>query len=500
MIISISKISCTFQLIFSMQLISFLCLMQIAKSDVKDFTIERTEDTYTEIYDRYGSSRTYECFENKQAAPLLLVKDFKSYKVPYSLFEDKLEFYPHPTIEPKDITKELLPTYLFRCDAHTLEYSSLSCNHTLSYSSSHPFVVASITAFKHHYPLIIKPIHIWILFLHGITQHINQYAEQLRYLWVNHTGKRELWVNKTERFLIERNWDPIPFEFVQQISNNTVSDVAQLLNISQFSKYTKNEEIAVYIATMDAMKNYFSYSMGITCAFPNITLYGTQNDWILLKSKIKYILHSKVMTEFGTKWSVAILPVLDRFISAYNGDIDAFFWHNMVRKITSKYHVGCANEARTEYTGWMNVFFPFSADRMWNQCCIPYDDDDHERIHNCSITKKDFWSKGTTTVPFKWHIPGLKPINMQFESGFVGLEQNRLDYSVVPVVGWNVLYTEPMDARHLKKITYVDDFDDQETVWFYDEETDEVIEKKAKDWYRTTHDVDSNKNKLKEML
>merc|ERR1712244_143265 len=80
------------------------------------------------------------------------------------------------------------------------------------------------------------------------------------------------------------------------------------------------------------MKHYFEYYMMCGCGFPQITLKGTKDDWILLKKKLEAILKQKVLNEFGVKWATAIMPVIDRFIAAYDGDIDCLFWNSMLRR------------------------------------------------------------------------------------------------------------------------------------------------------------------------
>lgn len=47
------------------------------------------------------------------------------------------------------------------------------------------------------------------------------------------------------------------------------------------------------------------------------------------------------MELFGNKWSNISLPILDRFIDAYDGIADALFWHNMMRKHVKSVDMGC---------------------------------------------------------------------------------------------------------------------------------------------------------------
>ena len=100
--------------------------------------------------------------------------------------------------------------------------------------------------------------------------------------------------------------------------------------------------------------------------FPQITLRGTKNDWILLKKKLEAILKQKVLKEFGVKWAEAVMPIIDRFIAAYDGDIDCLFWNSMLRRgaarpsrpgISARTDISKRSE-KFFYSGWFNIFFP----------------------------------------------------------------------------------------------------------------------------------------------
>merc|ERR1719229_2091809 len=102
------------------------------------------------------------------------------------------------------------------------------------------------------------------------------------------------------------------------------------------------------------------------CGFPQITLKGTKKDWVDLKQKLQLILTQKVDKKFGSDWGKAILPIIDRFIDAYDGKIDCLFWNSMLRRgaaggsfpgISGQTNID-RRDKKLFYSGWFNVFFP----------------------------------------------------------------------------------------------------------------------------------------------
>ena len=215
------------------------------------------------------------------------------------------------------------------------------------------FIEASLTAWSMHYPFRFKPEHIWLLILQSVAVHVDQNAENLRKKYVNHDGKMKLTVNRDNFVLGSRknDWEGVVDEFVQQIDANTVKDTVQLLECD-FSRSTIMDKICTKVTIMDICKNYFSYRVATGCGFPQITLDGTKEDWIRLKQKTSALLKGKVEGQFGTKWAKALLPLLDRFIGAFDGEIDSLFWNSMIKR------GGRGGSGGYSYfSGWFNILY-----------------------------------------------------------------------------------------------------------------------------------------------
>merc|ERR1712232_402736 len=118
---------------------------------------------------------------------------------------------------------------------------------------------------------------------------------------------------------------------------------------------------------MDICKNYFDFRCSTCCGFPELTIDGTKQDWIKLKEKVTKLLKDKVDRKFGAKWGEALLPLMDRFIAAFDGDIDCVFWNSMIKRGSTS-----GSGAFSYYCGWFNILFPFLMERE-NRYCVPYE-------------------------------------------------------------------------------------------------------------------------------
>ena len=58
-----------------------------------------------------------------------------------------------------------------------------------------PVLNGFYTAHTNHYPIRIKPDHIWLLIIQGFSHHVNINSFELRSMFVTFEGKKELVVN-----------------------------------------------------------------------------------------------------------------------------------------------------------------------------------------------------------------------------------------------------------------------------------------------------------------
>ena len=173
---------------------------------------------------------------------------------------------------------------------------------------------AAVTAFAHHYPLELRPDHLWLMVLQGIARHVEVHSEQLRGNFVNHLGKKELVVQR-DNFVLgsaHNDWEGVFPEFVAQIEANTKAAVVPTLE-ARFSTTTPLDVLAGKVTIMDVCKSFFEYTMMTCCGFPSVTLHGTKADWQQLQAKTTAAL-ALCEQGFAKTWGAVLQSVLEKFV------------------------------------------------------------------------------------------------------------------------------------------------------------------------------------------
>ena len=321
-------------------------------------------------------------------------------------------------------------------------------------SHVHPFVASATLAWSDHYPLIIKPSHIWLLILQRVATHVAANKDELKSKWIrsefinctcitDQDGKIALEFVSTSDGSDEMicGYDEYSeacqnaFEsgiesFIEQIKYYTKPDVESLIDLDL--NWSQSERIAFFATMMKTVEHWFSFEFVPTCGFPRITLYGTKSDWKLLKSTMINLLDLKCTNQFSQVMKPVWISILDQFINAFDANINPLFWNSMIKQQFE--HLGCAR--RDPYvSGWINFFF----DGIGNDP-LPFDEKEDyvwqwvPAYHNRS-RKLKYFPNGIYDVEIKHFI--LKDVKLH--SGFVGVRQNEIDLAIEPVIGWYVI-------------------------------------------------------------
>jgi hypothetical protein len=280
-------------------------------------------------------------------------------------------------------------------------------------------------AYANHFPLVLSPDDIWLAISQGFSYHVNANAEQLRSQFVKHDGKEIIKVERNGfvKGSPQNDWPGCFSEFSAQIAGYIGEDKRDML-VSDFSTSTQITQAVSEVTLMNTLKAYFDYVVITKCGIPSITLLGGVEDWY------RIILKAKALVRFDCQgWVEPLVPILNNFCKAFNGEVDVDFWTN-IYKIN-----GPEGSGGTEVSGWVNAFFPYLSE--WRK------PGEFTRInHSISSNYKygnppDQFPIGVTSTPFIWDYLG-KIIPMQFLGGFVGVAQDPDTKAVCPVQGWGI--------------------------------------------------------------
>jgi hypothetical protein len=121
-----------------------------------------------------------------------------------------------------------------------------------------------------------------------------------------------------------------------QIGENVKNDIVSLLT-ANYSTTTKIELLLSCATIMNTFKKYFDYSLCVSmCGIRKVHFMGTLDDWLLLRKKAAQLQSFTTPKDDFSTYVEGLLPVLDQFISTYQGKVDNRFWD----KIFNIEHVG----------------------------------------------------------------------------------------------------------------------------------------------------------------
>ena len=307
------------------------------------------------------------------------------------------------------------------------------------YLDSHmnPFIQAVHTAFDCHRPLSLSPDAVWLVIAQGLAKHIELNAEELRSKFVDFDGKEELIVRR-DSFIkgsCDNNWESVFSEFSEKLENY-IGKKRNLI-VSDFETTGPIEKAASEIVLMDAMKQYFDFTVQTLCGFPSITLEGTVDDWKNIRNRVS------CFNEFGLDWwTQELIPILDEFVRASEDHINKDFWISFLK-------MG-GGSGGDRVNGWINVFFPY-LENSWRGL--------HKNNHVASYSNSSWgpppssFPIGLSKVPFRWEYFD-QVFEMEFVGGLIGVSQEE-DLTLSPKAGWAIIDVsnkpEEVNKNNLRK-------------------------------------------------
>lgn len=330
-------------------------------------------------------------------------------------------------IEKLSKPKELLRIREVVPDGNTLSVNVDADSLVLTYRT-HPFFYGMYEAYAEHRPFVLSPDMIWLLISQGFSHHINADPEKYRDRIVDFSDKLSL-VIESEQPLESAQWDKLIPQFAKEIKNNTKGTIAETI-ISDFSTTTQYEQIASEITLMETTKPYFEFvAIYAACGIPEVTLLGTTEDWQ------KVYDNAMRLRSYDLDWWINELkPILAEFIKAFKGETDTKFWRNMF-----KWHTQEEYGAPNIIDGWIVKFFPYDKyGKRFDLETLTRDSNLPDEMSKADVRFTEISEDGSITETM-----------IELHGGFIGLEQNPVNYALTPKIGWMVKKKVDEEAGNL---------------------------------------------------
>ena len=257
---------------------------------------------------------------------------------PYALFNNSA---PNEFLSPK--TKVLMSSL----DSLS---PSLSASSSL-YPSGDSFIRGAIQAWGEHLHLVIRPEEVWFTILVQMNFFMNAHAEELRSMFVNHTGQEVIYIEDFTWYDVLRK-----FQFAIQ-EKVKVKWLLEWIR-PNFTTTTESDIMTANVLMMGLTQAFFKFEGGIVCGLPSVTLLGEEGDWVKMVEKLDRL------AEFGAEpaeYARRLRPILGRFVRSFrepdSKEIKAF-WNDIA--VAHRYTL--CGAPPISITGWIVGFFYWRSD------------------------------------------------------------------------------------------------------------------------------------------
>jgi len=308
-----------------------------------------------------------------------------------------------------------------------------------AWRGEHGFVAAVRIAYNHHIPLAFSPDHLWNLIIQGVSEHVNQNAEQLRHHFVNFDGKETLKIYRDgfAKGSEGNDWAGCFDEWVEQIEGFVGSENKETL-CPAFSTTDKLAMACTNLGFMDSMKSYFSYECHTMCGIKAVKLFGKLEDWEHLHENVIKL------KQYDLEWWIDYIePVVANIVKTFKEEeVDGLFWQSIY-----KHHSAHGSGSVNTVDGWIVNFFPYQKgsrnshlvklETLYDRALNP---PERGMFSSGPGVPESNVPNGISKTDFTWVYYGNN-IPMEFHSGFIGAEieeDEKLGKCVQPVQFWAV--------------------------------------------------------------
>ena len=230
--------------------------------------------------------------------------------------------------------------------------SAVSSSETLS-AVPNGFFSAVEQAYSTHGGLLLSPDDVWLAVQLQFCRYMEQNAEALRSMFVDHPGKMKLAVA-----MLRPDWPLFMNMVTDRIAAHTKQDMRADF-LPEFSTTTPLQSSLRYLAIMDGMQHYFEYEMFSGCGIVKVGFLGSLTDWQALRTAVKGLAKYHLSTEsryFSSlrQWIADMVTIIDQFIATYTGSrVDVGWWNSVMQSAKAQ---GASGRMTNGISGWVLAF------------------------------------------------------------------------------------------------------------------------------------------------
>ena len=248
------------------------------------------------------------------------------------------------------------------------------------------FVNAAFHAYNQHHHLKIRPEDVWFAVLTQLGFYVNANAEELRSVFVNFEGKKEVVVETEAQSIDQMDIGQMAVAMTVGMQKLIVDETLRAWILPNFTTTQPADTVTAAVLMMGILQKYFAYTMMSCCGLPSVTLLGEKEDWVKIRERIDRLEGwGKEAQQFSNRLKV----VLDHFVLSFD-EPDSEKVKDFWNKIVSYRSMGSGPDY---LSGWLTAFC------FWNSEGKPIYDVNRGDPGACNLDGTTFSRIDTSDIP-----------------------------------------------------------------------------------------------------
>lgn len=154
--------------------------------------------------------------------------------------------------------------------------------------SKNGLVNTLIWAFQQDLHLQLRPDDVWLGILTQLSFFVNGHAEDLRRVFVSHSGQRDISVDMRPSSLATLDVGFLARKLAAAVQSQLQEPTIASKFMLDFTTTTDDDRAIAAMVFLGTMKQYFSYYAELGCGFPSVTLHG-ERDWVRVRDTAAWL-------------------------------------------------------------------------------------------------------------------------------------------------------------------------------------------------------------------
>lgn len=178
------------------------------------------------------------------------------------------------------------------------------------FPSKNGLVNTIIWAFQQDLHLEFRPDDVWLGILAQLSFFVNGHAEDLRRVFVSHSGQRDISVDMRPNSLATLDVRFLARKLATAVQSQLQEPAIASKLILDFTTTSDDDRAIAAMVFLGTMKQYFSYYAELGFGFPSVTLHGEREDWVRVSDKAAWLAELIPGNDEVTAWVNCLVQVL----------------------------------------------------------------------------------------------------------------------------------------------------------------------------------------------